>query len=245
MQKAASSIGSLEQALYNQFTPTFAKLIGSFISSIDKKQAEKNVIQKHLFEHPNNLKHLKRRYKITNELLKLPGKVILRILMIDFCNSLPKSDILQLKTKNNKMLFRRPKHANKTSQVPVKNLSDYDIDTSSLKYGSHHSFIHKKKFSQRDFAFELESLVKTVDELVTPEQKGESHEFLQHITELLSQNAYYTKDNTFKETHKIRNNNNVVILPGDKDSSVIIMNRSDYTKMVHQCYNKLFQKVNT
>ena len=48
----------------------------------------------------------------------------------------------------------------------------------------------------------------------------------------MSQNEYYTKDNTFKETHRIRNKNNVVILTGDKYSSVIIMNRSDYTKKV-------------
>ena len=48
----------------------------------------------------------------------------------------------------------------------------------------------------------------------------------------MSQNEYYTKDNTFKETHRIRNKNNLVILPGDKYSSVIIMNRSDYTKKV-------------
>ena len=48
--------------------------------------------------------------------------------------------------------------------------------------------------------------------------------------DLLSQDAYHTKDITFKETHKIRDNNSVVILSGDKDSSVIIMNRSDYTK---------------
>ena len=53
-----------------------------------------------------------------------------------------------------------------------------------------------------------------------------------HTTDLLSQNVYHTKDNTFKETHKIRNNNNVVVLPGDKDSSVIIMNRSDFTRKV-------------
>ena len=45
MQKASSSIGFLEQALYYQFTPTFAKLKGNFISSIDKKQAEKKVIR--------------------------------------------------------------------------------------------------------------------------------------------------------------------------------------------------------
>ena len=101
MQKAASSIGFLEQALYYQFTPTFATLKGNFISSIDKKQAEKKVIKKHLFEHRNNLKDLKgRHYKIINELLKLVGKVILRILVIDLCNSLCKSNIFRRVTRN-------------------------------------------------------------------------------------------------------------------------------------------------
>ena len=163
-------------------------------------------------------------------MLKLVGKVILRILLIDLCNSLHKSNIVQLKTKNNKIRNCRLKHANKTSQVPVKNLSDYDIHTSSLKYGLNHSLIDKNKVITRDLAVEFESLVTTVDELITPERKEEFHKFLRHTTDLLSQNVYHTKDNTFKETHKIRNNNNVVILPGDKDSSVIIMNRSDYTK---------------
>ena len=212
-------------------TARFAKRKGNFMSSIDKKQAEKKVIKKHLFEHRNNLKHLKlRHYKIINELLKLLGKVILRILLIDLCNSLCKRNILQLKTQNNKIRNLRPKHANKISQVPVKNLSDYDTDTSSLKYGLRHSFIDKNKFIKRDLAVEFESLVTTADKLITLEQKEEFHEFLRHTTDLLSQNVYHTKDNTFKETHKIRNNNNVVIPPGDKDSSVIIVNRSDYAK---------------
>ena len=171
MQKAASSIGFLEQALYYQFIPTFAKLKGNFISSIDKKQAEKKVFKKNLFKHSNNL-------KIINELLKLLGKVMLRISLVDLCNSLRKSNILQLKTKNNKICNGRPKHANKTSQVPVKNLSDYDIDTPSLKYGLHHSFIDKNKFIKRDLAVEFESLVTTVDELATPEQKEDFHKFL-------------------------------------------------------------------
>ena len=38
---------------------------------------------------------------------------------------------------------------------------------------------------KRDSAVEFESLVTSVDELVTPEQKGEFHEFLQHTTDLL------------------------------------------------------------
>ena len=67
--------------------------------------------------------------------------------------------ILQFKTKNNKTRNRRPKHANKTSQVPVKNLSDYDMDMSSLKYGLNHSFIDKDKCIKKDLAVEFESLV--------------------------------------------------------------------------------------
>ena len=86
---------------------------------------------------------------------------------------------MQLKTKNNKIIVRT-KHANKTSQVPVKNLSDYGIDTSSLKYGLNYSFIDKNKFIKRDLAVEFESLVTTVDELVTPEQKEKFHEFIRH-----------------------------------------------------------------
>ena len=50
IQKAPSRIGFLEQALYYEFTPTFAKLKGNFISSIDEKHAEKKVIKKHLFD---------------------------------------------------------------------------------------------------------------------------------------------------------------------------------------------------
>ena len=145
MQKTASMIGFLEQALFHQFTPTFPKLKGNFISSIDKNHAEKKVIKKHLFKYRKNLKHLKKRlYQIINEVLKLVGRVILRILLIDLCNSLHKSNILQLKTKNNNIHNFRLKHSNKTSPVPVKSLADYDIDTSSLKHGLNHSFIDKK-----------------------------------------------------------------------------------------------------
>ena len=83
---------------------------------------------------------------------------------------------MQLKTKNNKIRNLRPKNANKT--VPVKNLSGYDIDTSSLKHPLNHSFIDKSKFIKRDLAVEFESSAASVDELVTQEQKDKSDKFL-------------------------------------------------------------------
>ena len=72
----------------------------------------------------------------------------------------------------------RLKHANKTSQVPIKNLSDYDIDTLSLEYGSNNSFVDKSKFIKRELEVELETLAPSVDELVSQEQKEEFHELL-------------------------------------------------------------------
>ena len=48
--------------------------------------------------------------------------------------------------------FINRKHTNKRIQVPVRNLSDYVIDTSSLKYGLNHSFIYilSKSFLERE-----------------------------------------------------------------------------------------------
>ena len=43
--------------------------------------------------------------------------------------------------------------------MPVKNLSDYDMDMSSLKYGLNQSFIDKDKSIKKDLAVEFESLV--------------------------------------------------------------------------------------
>ena len=165
-------------------------------------------------------------YNLYNILSNLLFRYILRVLLVYLCKSLRKSNILQLKTKNDKIRNLRPKLANKTSQLPAKNLSDYDIDMSSLKYGLNHSLFNKSKFIKRALAVEFEALAASVDELVTQEQKEEFHEFLQHTTDLLSQNVYDAKDIIFKETRKIHNNNNVFIFSGDKNSSVMIMNRS-------------------
>ena len=187
MQKVASSIGFLEQALYYQFTPTLAKLKGHVISSINKKQVDKKVTKKHLFEHRNNLKHLRgRHYNIINELLKLVGKVILRIY---------KAKNKKIVIGDRSMLIKQVRYLLRSYLI--------DIDTSSLKYGLNHSFIDKNKFIKRDLEVEFESLVTSVDELVTQEQEEEFHEFLQHTTDLLAQNVYHTKDNTFIETNKI------------------------------------------
>ena len=107
-----------------------------------------------------------------------------------------------------------------------------------MKYGLHNSFIDKNRFIKRDLGVELESLAASVDEFVSPEVKEEFHQFLRNTTYTLTNNVYHTKDDTYNKTKSLRDNKNIVILSGDKDSSIVIMNKIDYDKKVEQMINE-------
>ena len=106
------------------------------------------------------------------------------------------SNIQQFKTKNKKIHKLKPKEQHIPYQVPVINFSDYDIDSSCLKYSLHHSFIDKSRFIKWDLGVELESLAANVDEFVSPEVKEKFHQFLRNTTHTLANNVYDTKDGT-------------------------------------------------
>ena len=49
-------------------------------------------------------------------------------------------------------------------------------------------------------------------------------------TDICSKNALSTNNETYKNLKNLIRKSDMVILRGDKDSSVVIMNRSDYTE---------------
>lgn len=108
------------------------------------------------------------------------------------------------------------------------------MDFSPLKYGLHHSFIDKSHFVRRDLAVEMETLAETIDKLVPQDQKESFHEYLRKETNRLSQNVFHTNDSTFKKTKQLRNMENLTFLSGDKDSSVTILNKIDYSDKVQK-----------
>ena len=55
------------------------------------------------------------------------------------------------------------------------------------------------------------------------------HEFLQGYTDIFRKNVISTEDHTYKGLKTIHNKG-VVILKGDKDSSIVTMNKADYIK---------------
>ena len=148
------------------------------------------------------------------------------------------SNIQQLKTKNKKTHKFKPKEQHIPYQVPILNLSNYDIVFSCSKYSLPHPFIDENRFIKTDLDVELESLVANVDQFVSPEVKEEFHQFLRNMTYTLTNNVYHTKVNTYNKTKSLGDNKNIVILSGDKDNSIVIMNKKDYNKKVEERINE-------
>ena len=159
--------------------------------------------------------------------------------------SLRAENTKQLQTKNKKLFNLTKRHSNThyiKQTFPVINLSTYDIDTDSLsKTGLDFSYIDKNKYIKRNIAVELEALANTVSKEVDPEERELLHEYLRATTQKFTTNVYQTKDKTFKSLQDIRNNENIVILSGDKDSSIVIMNKDDYINKVENMINSGIQ----
>ena len=59
------------------------------------------------------------------------------------------------------------------------------------------------------------------------------HEFLQGYTEIFAKNVISIEDHTYKELKTIHNKE-VVILKGDKDSNIVIMNKTNYITKIEK-----------
>ena len=115
--------------------------------------------------------------------------------------------------------------------VPIINLSSYTLNDSEynqLKFGLNHCFINKDKHIKKDIATNMESLAYSASKQVDPSQLENFHEFLRGYTDIFSKNVLSTNDETYKKLKHLIRKSNIVILRGDKDSSMVIMNRSDY-----------------
>ena len=62
------------------------------------------------------------------------------------------------------------------------------------------------------------------------------------ILSYFSTNTYNSYDDTFKTLNNLRKNQSIIILDGDKDSSVVIMNKVDYIDKMEQMLNEGIEK---
>ena len=109
-------------------------------------------------------------------------------------------------------------------KVSIINLSSHqltDTEYRQLKFGLNHSFINKDKNVKKDIATHMESLAYTASRKVEKIQLENFHEFLRGYTDIFSKNVFNFEDFTHKNLKSLIQNENIVILQGDKDSIMV------------------------
>ena len=145
------------------------------------------------------------------------------------------SNTQQLPTKNKKLFQSKTPIFDVTftsATVPVINISGFNLNLKGLKYGLHHCFFDKSRLVRRNITTELEYLAYTVQKDISSEDLKKFHEYLGKMTKKFNQNICHPKDNTYHDLRLFRNNKNIVLLSGDKDSSLVAMKKVGYVKKI-------------
>ena len=89
-------------------------------------------------------------------------------------------------------------------------------------------FVDKNKDVWRFLAANIESLADSVKGNIDHKNLEHFHEFLRGYTDIFTNNIYSTKGYTYHNLRGIIQNKDIVVAKDDKDSSVVIMKKSDY-----------------
>ena len=110
-----------------------------------------------------------------------------------------------------------------------------DTEYGQLKFGLNHSYINKYKIVKKDITIHLESLAYTASEKVKNIQLENFHEFLRSYTDIFSKNVLNSEDFTYKNIKSLIQDQNIVILKGNKDSQAFTncMHCYDHSRNVH------------
>ena len=265
IHQAASSIGFIEKCLHNHIVPKFAEVNGQFTCDEDKLLVQRQVMKSHLKQHFDKLNtSVSLLSTAKNVLLLLCGDRFGKLLLKRVETTLRKDIVASLTTKNkkiNRMLINKVIHEERlncppvapkdtTSKptnaqpVPVINLSVAvlsDIELNTLSFGLDHSFVDKNAHVKKHLAASMETVADRVTSFVDNTQKEHLHEFLRANTDIFTKNIYSSKDTTFSNLKALCRDKNIAVVPGDKDSSVVLLNKSDYLEKMQNMLDKGIQ----
>ena len=237
LQRTASSITFMEQSLFHGVIPTLAKVKGQFLNERDRWKSSDIILKSQLHKHKKLLFRLIEEHgnyrQITNSVLlhKLLNNFVLKTLRIE--------NTLQLSTKNKKLRNLRPKQSSyNSSKVPIIHLSSMQsIDISHMEHHLKQCFVDKNKYIKKDIAVDFETLCSSVNKDMSPDHKEHFHEFLRSDKSTFTQNVYRTKGDTYNLLKPLKTNKDIVLLSGDKNSSVVILDRACYKEKINRSIN--------
>ena len=115
------------------------------------------------------------------------------------------------------------------------NLSNQELSASVLYYLRHgldHSFVNKNRHIKLNLATEMENLLTAVIKTIPQHEKENFKHLLRVHCNLFHNNLYNKPDYTYKVLQKLATDPNLVVFSGDKDSSVVIMERDLYVSKI-------------
>ena len=74
----------------------------------------------------------------------------------------------------------------------------------------------------------MESLADSIKSNIHHKNLEHFHEFLRGYTDIFTNNIYATKDYTYHDLRRMIQNEDIVVVKRDKDSSAVIMKKPDY-----------------
>ena len=95
---------------------------------------------------------------------------------------------------------------------------------------------------KKNIAANFETVSHRVSESINHDQLEDFHEFLRAYTDIFTKNIYATKDFTYKNLKNIIKDENIAVLSGDKDSSIVIMQKDDYNKKLQHMIDEGIRK---
>ena len=95
----------------------------------------------------------------------------------------------------------------------------------------------KIKASKKHLAANFESLADKITDNLDSHKREDFQEFLKAYVDIFTKIVFATTDYTYKHLKRIIKDPNLVVVSGDKESCVVIMNKSDYQNKVQQMIN--------
>ena len=87
-------------------------------------------------------------------------------------------------------------------------------------------------------------MLSKLDPFIKEGSKENSHEYLRSVTNIISNNVYRYKDNTFKLLNRLRKNENIVVISADKEPCTVILNKTDYFNKLNAMISEGISKDN-
>ena len=192
-------------------------------------------MKSYLTKHVQDLYNLSIKYNDLKLLLYSNIGIVFGNTLINIAQKwLSKRLYLSFKTKSQKivnLIKRKRKPCNTNYFVPIINLSNYNLsnhEKQQLKLGLDYCFFYKNKDVRTFLVANMEHLADNVKGNIYHKSLKYFHEFLRGYTDIFTNNIYATKDPTCHNLRGMIQNNDIVVVQSDKDSSVVIMKKSDY-----------------